>query len=490
MTNIRVDPAGLRAAAKELQTNASNLRSLGEAVRRAAGSAPSYDGQFGPKARSLAEQAAARLSADASRLEELSQSLVERAAAFESADMASAAAFASISAGLPALSVRVPSFMPEIPTWLWELMIGMVPFGDLYDIGKELLKLVLEGETDELVLLLAFLGLLADSGWLDGVVPDPADAANAGFALLKALVKGIPDGPARKALLDLFVRVAKNADEAPRFFSAAFELLRREDVFKALQENPRALAAVLDAGPEMMERVARHPEAVVALAKHQDVAVALFRRAEYVDEILQGGPEAVEQLAKYGDDFAARYLDAIPESGLGGVGLLQGMVPSKLAQDFGIDLHIAGRLADSPADIELRRLAALEVDDLVRTQGISELEAQLRVAEQFDIAFFQARVSSGKPEVDVFIPRDQWRSLTSGQQDEIASKLADAFEVDIDDVDFYQELEPLDLEELGIPAGRYSPPDPATSVPPGSIHFGSDGTMTHPTLGNPGGPHP
>ena len=185
MTNIRVDPAGLRAAAKDLLSNASNLRNLAEAVQRTAANAPSYDGQFGPKVRSLADQASAKLSADASRLEELSQSLVERAAAFES-----------------------------------------------------------------------------------------ADAANAGFALLKALVKGIPDGPARKALRDLFVRVAKNADEAPRFFSAAFELLKREDVFKALQENPRALAAVLDAGPEMMERVARHPEAVIALAKHQDIAAA------------------------------------------------------------------------------------------------------------------------------------------------------------------------------------------------------------------------
>jgi uncharacterized protein YukE len=483
VTDIRVDPASLRAAATELQTNASSLRNLGEAVRRAAANAPSYDGQFGPKARTLADQAAARLSADANRLDELSQRLVERAAAFEGADAASVTALASITAALPPLSIQIPSFLPEIPTWLWELLIGMVPFGDLYDIGKELLKLVMEGETDELVLLLAALGLAADAGWLDGLVPDPADAANAGFALLKGLVKGIPDGPAREALLALLLRVAKNADEAPRFFSAVFGLLKQEDVFKALQQNPRALAAVLDAGPEMMERVARHPEAVVALAKHQDVAVALLRRAELVDEILQGGPEAVEHLAKYGDDFAARFLDAIPESGLGDVKLLQGMEVSKLAQDLGVDIHIAGRLADSPADITIRELAAKEVEDLVE-EGVPRLEAQLRIADKYRIGFFQARISSGKPEVDAFIHASQWDELTPVQRDTVRETLAETFHVDPDDVDFYQELKPIDLAEMGIPEGLYKVPDPATSTPGGAISFRPDGAIEHPPLGD------
>jgi uncharacterized protein YukE len=483
MTLIRVDPAGLRATAEDLQANATELRALGHAVLRAAAHAPSYDGQFGPKAKALAEQAFASLSADASRLEAHSQALVEKAAAFERADAESGAALASLAAGLPLFSVRVPTFLPEIPTWLWELLIGILPFGDLYDIGKELLKLVTKGETDDLVLLLAALGLAADAGWLDGVVPDPVDAANAGLALLKTLVKGIPPGPARDALKELFIKLAKNADEAPRFFSAAFELLKRQDLFKVLQENPRALAAVLDAGPEMMERVARHPEAAIALAKHQDVAVALLRRAEYVDEILQGGPEAVEQLAKYGDDFAARFLDAIPENGLANVKLLQGMEVSKLAQDMGVNIHIAGRLADTPADVTIRELAAKEVQDLV-DDGLSPLEAQLQIAEKYNIGFYQARISSGKSEADVFIQMDDWDALTPLQQRTIRENLADTFDVKVKDVDFYQNIKPLDLDELGIPEGVYHYPDPATSTPNGAISFGADGNIDHPPLGD------
>ena len=483
MTNIRVDPAGLRAAATDLQVRATELRALGDAAVRAAAQAPSYDGQFAPKAQSLAAQAHARLSADASRLEELSQALVERAAAFERADAESGAALASLTAGLPLYSVRVPTFLPEIPTWLWELLIGILPFGDLYDIGKELLKLVTEGETDDLVLLLAALGLAADAGWLDGVVPDPVDAANAGLALLKTLVKGIPPGPARDALKELFIRLAKNADEAPRFFSAAFELLKRQDLFKALQENPRALAAVLDAGPEMMERVARHPEAAIALVKHQDVAVAMLRRAEYVDEILQGGPEAVEQLAKYGDDFAARFLDAIPENGLAEVKLLQGLEVSKLAQDMGVNIHVAGRLADTPADVTIRELAAKEVGDLIE-DGVAPLEAQLQIAEKYNIGFYQARISAGKAEADVFIHASDWDNLTPLQRQTVKETLAETFDVRLDQVDFYQEITPMDLTEMGIPEGLYKVPDPTTSVPYGSIRFGPEGGIDHPPLGD------
>jgi len=451
---------------------ATGLRALGDAAVRAAAQAPSYDGQFAPKAQSLAAQAHARLSADASRLEELSQALVERAAAFERADAESGAALASLTAGLPLYSVRVPTFLPEIPTWLWELLIGILPFGDLYDIGKELLKLVTEGETDDLVLLLAALGLAADAGWLDGVVPDPVDAANAGLALLKTLVKGIPPGPARDALKELFIRLAKNADEAPRFFSAAFELLKRQDLFKALQENPRALAAVLDAGPEMMERVARHPEAAIALVKHQDVAVAMLRRAEYVDEILQGGPEAVEQLAKYGDDFAAKYLDAIPENGLANVKLLEGLDVSRLADDLDVDIHVAGRLADTPVEAELRRRAADEMDGLIRG-GIPKLEAELQVARKYGIDPYQVKVSTNSGDIDLFIPKDQWLQLSPEQQQDLTEAVADAFNVNPDKVDFYQLLKP-----------KPGYPDPTTNVPPGSIHFQPDGSILHPELGD------
>ncbi len=336
------------------------------------------------------------------------------------------------------------------------------------------------------MLALAALGLIADLGWLDGPIPDPVDAANGGLALLKALVKQIPPGPARDAIKEAVQGLIRNADEAPRFFEALFGLLKQEEVFTALQENHRALAAVIEAGPEVMEVLAKNGEAAQALIRHQDVAISLIKRTEYLDEVIQGGPEAVEQLLKYGDDFAARFVDDIPDNGLANLGVLRGMEVNKLGQELGLDIHIAGRWADTPADVEIRRLAAAEVDDLIETQNISRIEAQLRVAQKYDIDFYQARVSSGKPEVDVFIPQEQWKLLSVSQKDEIAARFADIFDVDIADVDFYQELNPLDLGELGMPAGKYAVPDPATNMPPGSIRFGRDGAMEHPALGNIG----
>jgi len=490
MTLIRVDPSNLRQRADELDAAAARLQALADEALELAASAPSHDGEFGPKAQGLGSEAMGALAGRATQLSELSAQLRAKAEAFEQADLRGEEAFASLGFSIPPPGIPWPNWGDILPWWLVELVIGLFPFGDAYDILKQLGGLVTQGELDELVLLLSVLGLAADAGWLDGVIPDPVDAANAGLALLKGLVKQIPPGPVRDAIKETIVAMFKNADEGPRFFAALFQLVAHGEVLKVLKENPRAFAAVLEAGSESMEQLAKNEEIALAILKHEDVAVALFKNAQYFDELVQGGPEAVEQLLKYGDDFAARFLDAIPESGLAQIGVNQGLVVNKLAQDFGIDVRIAGRLADSPADVELRRLAASEVDELVRKEGISELEGQLRVAEKYDIAFYQARVSSGKPEVDVFIPRDQWRSLTNDQRDEIAAKLADTFEVDIDDVDFYQELKPLDLEELGLPAGKYSPPDPGTYIPPGSIHFGSDGSMSHPLLGNLVAPTP
>jgi hypothetical protein len=147
-------------------------------------------------------------------------------------------------------------------------LIGLVPFGDSYDIGKELIRLITSGEADTLILILAALGLLADIGWADGPVPDPVDGANAGLALLKGLVKQIPPGPARVAIQDALLHLVKNADEAPEFFAALQQVVKHEEVFEALKANPAALSALLTAGPEAMQ----------LLAKNEDVALQLIKR--------------------------------------------------------------------------------------------------------------------------------------------------------------------------------------------------------------------
>ena len=93
MTRIRVDPANLRQAARQLNGIADRLRALGSEAHQATFNAPSYEGQFGPKARAMGMEAEARLRAQADRFTALSEELESRAAAFEAVDQETQASF-------------------------------------------------------------------------------------------------------------------------------------------------------------------------------------------------------------------------------------------------------------------------------------------------------------------------------------------------------------------------------------------------------------
>lgn len=318
MTQIRVDAEKLRQKADELSAAAEHLNSLAEQVYGAAEGAPSYDGQFGPGVQAMGEEARALLASKADRLAVLSADLRARGEAFEAADREWQAAMARIyTQTWPSLNqVQWGTPGKEPPWWLVELIIGMFPFGDAYDIIKELFRLITQGETDELILILALVGLAADIGWADLLAPDPADAANAGLALLKGLVRQIPAGPARDALRESFLRVLRNADEAPEFFGAMHQLFKHEEILTVLRENPRALAAVLDAGPEAMELLAKNDKFALELLKHGDDAAPFLKNAEALELLVDQGPEALEKLVQYGDegaDLIARYKDDMVE---------------------------------------------------------------------------------------------------------------------------------------------------------------------------------
>ena len=93
MTNIRVDPSHLRDVAQQLDAIVDRVRTLGNEANQITLNTPSYDGQFGPKARALGMEAEARLVAQARRLSSLSEELVVRAAAFEAVDRETLTAF-------------------------------------------------------------------------------------------------------------------------------------------------------------------------------------------------------------------------------------------------------------------------------------------------------------------------------------------------------------------------------------------------------------
>src|SRR4030067_2604116 len=91
----------------------------------------------------------------------------------------------------------------------------LFPLGDPADVIKQLWNRIRGQEVDELVLMLALLGVVADLGWLNPI-PSAEDAPNAVLAALKALAKQIPPGAARESLQEMVELAAKNADEAHR----------------------------------------------------------------------------------------------------------------------------------------------------------------------------------------------------------------------------------------------------------------------------------
>ena len=86
MTHIRVDPQELRLKGNAVEHAAEQLQHLADKVLASAEGAPSYEGQFGPKVRSLGAEAHAALSRRASELHRMAEQLGEIAIRFEQAD--------------------------------------------------------------------------------------------------------------------------------------------------------------------------------------------------------------------------------------------------------------------------------------------------------------------------------------------------------------------------------------------------------------------
>ncbi|HPC05755.1 MAG TPA: hypothetical protein PLI60_03465 [Anaerolineaceae bacterium] len=88
MAKILVNPASLKSSAKQISSVSTLIQKAGETAWRSASGAPSYDGQFGPKVRAIAQAALARAKKQSASTKTLSSSLTKRATAFERADSA------------------------------------------------------------------------------------------------------------------------------------------------------------------------------------------------------------------------------------------------------------------------------------------------------------------------------------------------------------------------------------------------------------------
>ena len=136
MTRIRVNPANLRQAARQLSGIADRLRALGSEAHQAVFRAPSYDGQFGPRARAMGMEAEARLRTQADRFSALSEELEARAAAFEAVDQETLTAFDRLTQLLQGwIEEAKPILSPyvQIALFPWQKVEQHLRFGYLID---------------------------------------------------------------------------------------------------------------------------------------------------------------------------------------------------------------------------------------------------------------------------------------------------------------------------------------------------------------------
>ena len=234
MPLIRVDPPMLRQSAQQLNELAAELRGLGDQVSQAADEAPSYDGQFGPKVRALAEEGRARLHAQAAHLGSLSDELLARAEAFEAADLETQTAFQRLAssfqdwfqdAGFLAPFARLAGVVglgnlispsggrgagePETPPWWVPVLLGISR--GWFDLDERVLSPLREtlvqlpqtwSQNLEYVRVLAAFYSSQTQDWIDEHVGQPIEEL---LAKLPALQEpGLPsDGPLTPALLGL-----------------------------------------------------------------------------------------------------------------------------------------------------------------------------------------------------------------------------------------------------------------------------------------------
>lgn len=444
MPDIHVDTAALHQEAERLRELAAQLSALGAGVVQSGASAPSYDAQFGSKVASLAGESDASLRVQVNALSELADSLEAKAAAFEEADRA--AAMATGQTIEPFYWATLASILDWLPPWLREALISMIPLGDSIGILRQLSNWLTSEDVDELDLGLSVLGLGLD------LVGSPFGPDDAGVAVLKGLAHALPPGPARDGLAELVEGMLKNSDEAVAAGKAAGEIAKRPAVLNAFMTHS--------------------PEALVSL--------------------LKAGPDAVDEILAYSDDVITRHLDEISDLDMAKVDLPKGLSVTNKAQELGVDIRVTGAWSDTAAEKALREDAfgvakkrALElaeergliIDGEVPDEVLDDLieEVKPAVADEFGIDTYQVKVSTGDPEVDVFIPDKQWAGLSRAQKNDLTDELIRVF--DVEDVDYYQ----INPPKLGYP-------DPKTRIPPGSIHFGPDGAVTHDLLGGLGSP--
>ncbi len=173
----------------------------------------------------------------------------------------------------------------EIPEWMLEMMLSMIPFvGDGVGIMRQLINKYTTGEMDELDFTLSLIGLGMDLPFDAGIVGDTAVAVLKGFSAM------IPAGPAREVLLDAVKLLFDNPEGISAMAGAVWKMMGSEDLVKLLSNNPKLLKAAIESSEHAEELLGMGPDAARLVEEIGE---------DGVKAMLDGGDEALEGV----DDF-------------------------------------------------------------------------------------------------------------------------------------------------------------------------------------------
>jgi hypothetical protein len=180
-------------------------------------------------------------------------------------------------------ALRAKQVWDALPDWGKEMLISAAPGGDALSLIRQGLNAATNQPVDKLDVTLSTYGLASDLGWLDGIVPDPADAVNFGIAFIKGAVLKM-DGPAREAMLKVMDTATRSAESLAKFAKTVGELTKRQEI---LLKHPNVLPKLLEAGPDVARRLAEQSDSALARALSNPVELQqAIARAKFADKFI------------------------------------------------------------------------------------------------------------------------------------------------------------------------------------------------------------
>jgi hypothetical protein len=151
---------------------------------------------------------------------------------------------------------QIVGLWESLPGPLRDTVVSMIPLGDGLDLIDQTLKQMQGKPVDPVIVIMAGIGLGADAGWLDGIIPDPADAANFATGFLKGAYKAM-DEPAKAILTKMVKKAEKNKEVLKEIVEKVGKVSKYAEV---LAKHPNSVSYLLKLEKKELDRLVADPK--------------------------------------------------------------------------------------------------------------------------------------------------------------------------------------------------------------------------------------